>query len=71
MMKLNTAPSVKERWAVIQCWLTSLWRNYFLHKLASPEKTCIYMATMCADSFKLLGTLRWQSISTITIWSSQ
>ena len=30
MMKLNTAPSVKERWAVIQCWLTSLWRNYFL-----------------------------------------
>lgn len=28
MMKLNMAPSVKERWAVIQCWFTSLWRNY-------------------------------------------
>ena len=30
MMKVNTAPSVKERWAVIQCWLTSIWRNYSL-----------------------------------------
>ena len=29
MMKLTMAPSVEEM-AVFQCWLTSLWRGYFL-----------------------------------------
>ena len=40
-------------------------------KLVSPEKTCIYMVIVCKDSLELLGTLRWQSISKVTIWSSQ